>query len=285
MCEWSPAASAAAFVASPPVASPFAFDRARVAMEAATAGSVVGTATAGAVVHFADASTGETGNCPPSRLAWGTQNTIVMLPEEDDSPTPNDRAAGVVQGGNTTAGAVVQVAHGTAGVVGEHGLAGPPAEASDATTVGVVEAEDATTGGVVDVPAARGLLPGSSSDYRPPGRAVWWDASDLPPPPGGKAEGRWRGWYDPKRWKIVAGKKTYRSYGLGPETGGNQCPQSTDPFRTERNRRKKAKKERRRKEREESPEQARGDAWQRQYERQDKSRSPCGVHRRGESCC
>ena len=67
---------------------------------------------------------------------------------------------------------------------------------------------------------------------------------------------------------MVRGKEVYRSYGEGPETGGHDCPQSADPLRTERNRRRKAKKERIRQEREADSYRAETDLWNRSYERQ-----------------
>ena len=125
---------------------------------------------------------------------------------------------------------------------------------ADETAAGVRDAEDATAGAVVEGPAETGSLPASSSDRGPP--------------PGGVAQGRWKGWYDPKRWHMVGGREMYRAYGEGPETGGHDCPQSADPRRTERNKRKKEKKERIRREREADQTKAETEAWRRSYERQ-----------------
>ena len=116
---------------------------------------------------------------------------------------------------------------------------------------------------MVEVPAERGSLPGSSSQRGPP--------------PGGIAEGKWRGWYNDKCWKWVGGVWVYRSYGEGPETGGHDCPQSRDPRRTERNKRKKEKKERKSREREADQHRAEKDAWTREYERQVAARYADGL--------
>ena len=224
-------------------------------MDAAVRGAQVPTATAGAVrqdlveplagLHITLAPTGGGGSCRQRRVVWGAQDTVVLLPENDDSRTADETAAGVVQGADATSGVVVEAADAPP-TMGDTGAAGA-APTADTGAAGAAPTADtgaaaaaptaaATAGVVVEVPAERGLLPGSSSV--------------RPPPPGGKAEGRWKGWYDDKRWHVVRGKEMYRSYGEGPETGGHDCPQSADPLRTERNRRKKAKKERIRKERE-----------------------------------
>ena len=191
---------------------------------------------------------GDGGSCPQKRVVWHAQDTVVLIPgvQGEDATAgavveADATAAGVAQGEDGTAGAVLEPADATAGAVGQNPPAGPLAQASNATAGAVVEA------------AQRGLLPGSSST--------------RPPPPGGKAEGRWKGWYDEKRWHMVRGREVYRSYGEGPETGGHDCPQSADPLRTERNRRRKAKKERIRQEREADQHRSQKDLWNRAYER------------------
>ena len=236
-------------------------------MPTATAAAVDREATAGAVdrelagaiggLHMTEVPTGDDGSdhgsCPPRRVAWGAEDEVVLLAEQDDTPSSDDTAAGVVQGDHGTAAAEVEAADATAGAVGEHRSARAAAEASDAAAGAAAQAaSDATA-------AERGLPPGSSSV--------------RPPPPGGVATGKWKGWYDDKRWHMVGGKEIYRSYGEGPHTGGSDCPQSQDPRRTDRNRRRKAKKERIRQEREADETKARNELWQRSYERQQAARS------------
>ena len=170
--------------------------RAPVAMEAAATGVQVPTATAGAVrqdaveaiagLDITPAPIGDGGRCRQRRVVWGAQDTIVLLPEKDDSPTADETAAGVVQGEDATAGAVVETADATAGAVGQPPTAGAVAEASNATAgaeveagdaraCAVAEASDATAGVGAEVPAERGFPFGRSSA--------------RPPPYGGKAEG------------------------------------------------------------------------------------------------
>ena len=232
-------------------------------MEAARTEEQVPTATAGVVLgdvleefaslHIADAPTDDGRSRRRGRVAWASQHTVVMVPK-DDSRTPDDTAAAVLHGEGATAEAVVEA---------DAPLAGAAAEAdtgaAGASPAGAAPTADTGAAGLAEeVPAARGVLPGSSSDA---------------PPPRGALTGRWRGWQDPQRWRWVHGRWIYRSYGEGPETGGNDCPQSADPARTERNRRRKAKKERIRREREADADNARRDAWRRQYEREATARS------------
>ena len=69
----------------------------------------------------------------------------------------------------------------------------------------------------------------------------------------------------------------HRSYGKGPETGGHDCPQSRDPRRTERNKRRKQKKECKRRERGADPHRGQQVDWCREYERQGAARSADGL--------
>ena len=212
------------------------------------------------------------GSCPVKDTRWGAPVEVVEIPAREAAPTADTDAAGAAG----TAGAAPTADTGAAGCAqADRGAGATPGAACTADTgaAGAAPTADtsaaaaapmaaATGGPVVEDQAERGSLPGSSSQR--------W------PPPRGMAEGRWRGWYDEKRWKWVAGQWLYRSYGEGPETGGHDCPQSRDPKRTERNKRRKAKKDRKREEREADTRKAEQDAWRREYERRRAAGCPHG---------
>ena len=213
------------------------------------------------------------GSCRVKDMRWGAEDEVVEIPAREAAPTADTEAAGAAR----TAGAAPTADPGAAGTAQADRAAGAApgaAPTADTGAAGAAPTADtgaaaaapmaAATGGlVVEVPAERGPLPGSSEHRGPP--------------PGGRAEGKWRGWYNDKRWKWVGGVEVYRSYGEGPETGGHDCPQSRDPRRTERNTRRKEKKECKRREREADPHTAQQVDWWREYERQSAARCADGL--------
>ena len=92
----------------------------------------------------------------------------------------------------------------------------------------------AAAGAAVDADGANEVAVGGSGSRACGSADAWWSTS-----PAGRAQ---PGAAAQRRGKWRRNSPSVRSRVKGPESGGHDCPQSADPRRTERNRRKKAKK-------------------------------------------